>query len=404
MDHTSISYGQLIRLPNVRALLSATCLSRLAGRMFTIVIVFHALAAFGSPTLAGWVSFAAVAPGLAVSPLAGAFLDRAGALRGILVDLALSAGLLLALAAAIRLGWASPSVLLLLAAAYAPTSPLSAAGIRVLLPRLVPSHALDRANALDTAVHGVVDVVGPSLAGALMGFAGATPAFIVIAAAYGVAALCVALIRGARPPPRSSRRFLAQSAEGLVTVFRRPLLRGLAVGYALNNCTWGILVVAVPVFMAHRFDAGNWQSFAGLVWAGAGLAGSVGSLVAGQMRLLGREVPVMTVCMVLTALAAWPVAAAFGVVGLCIGLAVVGLLAGPIDVALLTLRQRRTEPALLGRILAVSMSVNTAGFPVGTALGGMLAAWSVPAAFIAAAIASLLGALATWWLIPVADR
>src|ERR1017187_5493639 len=122
MDHTSISYGQLIRLPNVRALLSATCLSRLAGRMFTIVIVFHALAAFGSPTLAGWVSFAAVAPGLAVSPLAGAFLDRAGALRGILVDLALSAGLLLALAAAIRLGWASPSVLLLLAAAYAPTS------------------------------------------------------------------------------------------------------------------------------------------------------------------------------------------------------------------------------------------------------------------------------------------
>jgi predicted MFS family arabinose efflux permease len=163
-------------------------------------------------------------------------------------------------------------------------------------------------------------------------------------------------------------------------------------------------VVAVPVFMAHRFDAGNWQSFAGLVWAGAGLAGSVGSLVAGQMRLLGREVPVMTVCMVLTALAAWPIAAAFGVAGLCIGLAVMGLLAGPIDVALLTLRQRRTEPALLGRILAVSMSVNTAGFPVGTALGGMLAAWSVPAAFIAAAIASLLGALATWWLIPVADR
>jgi MFS family permease len=310
MDHVSISYGQLIRLPNVFALLSATCLSRLARRMFIIVIVFHVLATFRSPTIAGWVSFAAVAPGLAVSPLAGAFLDRAGALRGILVDLALSAGLILALAAAFQVGWASPTVLMLLVAAYALTSPLSAAGIRVVLPRLVPSHALDRANALDTAVHGVVDVVGPSLAGALMGFAGATPSFIVIAAAYGAAALCVAFVRGAKPPP-PSRGFLAQTVEGLITVFRRPLLRGLAVGYALNTCTWGILVVAVPVFMAQRFDPGDWEAFTGLVWAGAGLAGSAGSLVAGQMRLLGREVSVMTVCMVLTGLAVWPVAAAF---------------------------------------------------------------------------------------------
>jgi hypothetical protein len=59
---------------------------------------------------------------------------------------------------------------------------------------------------------------------------------------------------------------------------------------------------------------------------------------------------------------------------------------------------------LLGRVLAVSMSVNVMGFPVGTALGGMLAAWWPPSAFAAAALASLLGALATWWLIPPEDR
>src|SRR5689334_3980000 len=130
MVPASISYGQLIRLPNVVPLLTATCLSRLAGRMFAVVIVFHALATFQSPVLAGWISFAAVAPGLIVSPLAGAFLDRAGAVRGILVDLGLSAALILALAAAIALEWAGPAVLLVLAACYALTSPLSAAGVR----------------------------------------------------------------------------------------------------------------------------------------------------------------------------------------------------------------------------------------------------------------------------------
>jgi hypothetical protein len=50
----------------------------------------------------------------------------------------------------------------------------------------------------------------------------------------------------------------------------------------------------------------------------------------------------------------------------------VGQLAGPIDVGLLTLRQRRTDPAELGRVLSVSMSLNFAGFPIGTALAGAM--------------------------------
>jgi MFS family permease len=403
MDSDALSYARLMRLPNVLPLLLATCLSRLAERMFAIVIVLHALAAFGSPTLAGWISFAAMAPGLVVSPLAGALLDRAGAVRGIVVDLATSAVLILTIAVAIRLGQAGPTVMLLLTATYALTNPLSAAGIRVLLPRLVPAYALDRANALDTAAHGVVDAVGPALAGLLMGFAGTAPACIVIAAAYATATVCIALVWSVDPPP-SSRAFLAQSLEGLVTVFRRKLLRGLAVGYALSNLTWGILVVAVPVLAERRFEPGTWEAAAGLLWAMAGLAGGISALAAGQMQLLGREVPVMAGCMVLTAAAVWPVAGGFGLTGIAVGLALVGLLSGPIDVALLTLRQRRTEPGLLGRVLAVSMSINMAGLPIGTALGGMLAAWWLPAAFLAAALASLVGALATMRLIPREDR
>jgi MFS family permease len=49
-----------------------------------------------------------------------------------------------------------------------------------------------------------------------------------------------------------------------------------------------------------------------------------------------------------------------------------GLLNGPLDVALFTLRQRRTDPAWLGRAFAVSMSLNFAGYPIGAAIGGAL--------------------------------
>ena len=72
----------------------------------------------------------------------------------------------------------------------------------------------------------------------------------------------------------------------------------------------------------------------------------------------------------------------------------IALAAGPVDVALLTLRQRRTDPAELGRVLSVSMSLNLAGIPLGAALAGTLIPRSLPATFAAAALASLLAAAA----------
>ncbi len=303
MDHRSISYRQLIRLPNVLALLSATGLSRLADRMFSVAIVFYALAAFGSPAIAGWTACATVAPGLLISPLAGALLDRAGAIRGIVADVAFSAVLALLLACGIRFGWATPPVVIGLAAAYALSSPLSAAGIRTLLPRLVPAAALDRANALDTAVDAIVDVAGPSLAGIMIGFAGSTTAFVVSAAAYVAATLCVAPIRDISPPSPASRAFLRQALQGLGYVVGRPVLRGLAVGYALNMVTWGILWVAVAASVARDFAAGTWESVSGLLLAGTGVASGIGALVAGQIGLFGREARGMTIGMVVTALA-----------------------------------------------------------------------------------------------------
>jgi MFS family permease len=53
-------------------------------------------------------------------------------------------------------------------------------------------------------------------------------------------------------------------------------------------------------------------------------------------------------------------------------MALQGLLNGPLDVAMFTLRQRRTDPAWLGRAFAVSMSLNFAGYPIGAAMGGAL--------------------------------
>jgi hypothetical protein len=106
----------------------------------------------------------------------------------------------------------------------------------------------------------------------------------------------------------------------------------------------------------------------------------------------------------MTALAIYPLSTHFGLFGLSIGLTIAGFLAGPIDVGALTLRQRRTEPAWLGRVLAVSMSLNLSGIPVGSAIGGWLVSHSLTLALIFAALASITSAAMVFLLIPSASQ
>ncbi|HEY2617876.1 MAG TPA: MFS transporter [Acetobacteraceae bacterium] len=388
------SYRQLLGTVEVRALLLATLLSRLAGRMFALAIVLYALVRLDSPALAGWLAFAAMAPGLCISPLAGALIDRVGSVWAISVDMAASAACVVALIAADRFGWASTPVLLTLTGLFSLTSPLSAAGIRALLPRLVPMTALDRVNALDTAIHGLTDIVGPASAGAIVGFAGPESALGTIAVIYSAAALCVGRIRRPRGQFPSLGPLLTQAWNGLLRVVREPTLRGLAVAYSLYEVSWGVLVVVVPVFAARQFAGGTGSAVAGLLWACLGLVGGIAALVAGHRRTAGRERKVMAIGMLVTAVAAWPIAAEFGLTGLVSGMMLVGAAAGPVDVGVLTLRQRRTDPAELGRVLSISMSLNMAGGPLGSALAGVLVTWSLPATFVVAALASALAAAA----------
>ena len=255
----SLSYRRLLRLDGMPELMLAACLLRLAGRIFTLAIVLYVLARFDSPVLAGWVAFASLAPGLIVSPLAGAMLDRLGAAKAIVVDMAVSAALVLALALVDVAAAMTEPLLLALVALYSFTSPLGTAGVRVLIPRLVPPDALDRANALDTSSYALISVAGPAVAGVLFGFAGAQVTLLAVAFLYaaGTASL-VPLVRRASTGVAAATGSLTRSAlQGVMYVVRSPSLRGLAISYSLFQVSWGfvLLLCALGHTALDRFQA-----------------------------------------------------------------------------------------------------------------------------------------------------
>jgi MFS family permease len=387
------SYRQLLAATEVRALLAATLLSRLAGRMFSLTIVLYGVTQVHSTVVSGWLAFAAVAPGLIISPIAGSLIDRLGSSWAIAVDMAASAVFVAALAAASQAGSTNATILLALTGCFSLTSPLSFAGIRALLPRLVSPAALDRANALDTAINGLTDVSGPALAGLILGLTGPAAAFVTIAATFAAAALCIGQLGHTPGPPPRTAPLLLSAWHGLRRVLGQPTLRGLALSYSLYELCWGVLVVVVPVFAAKNFAGGAEATAAGLLWAGLGLVGGATALAAGHVRAAGRERIIIALGTLLTAVAVWPIAT-FGMSGLAIALVLVGAAAGPIDVGVLTLRQRRTDPVELGRVVAISMSLNLSGGPVGSALAGWLVGWSLSGTLGIAAVAALLAACA----------
>ena len=77
-----------------------------------------------------------------------------------------------------------------------------------------------------------------------------------------------------------------------------------------------------------------------------------------------------------------------------------GFSSGSWDIGIFTLRQRRTDPAMIGRAFAISMALHESGYPIGTALGGWLSTTTIETAILAAVAFGLIGAALGFIFIP----
>jgi predicted MFS family arabinose efflux permease len=128
----------------------------------------------------------------------------------------------------------------------------------------------------------------------------------------------------------------------------------------------------------------------GLVFAVQGLAGVVSAVFFGRMDSRNRERIMLAVPMVGTGIAAAMLLYSSNLAVLTLVMALTGFLNGPLDIALFTLRQRRTDPAWTGRAFAVSMSFNYVGIPIGSAIAGVVATRSIEAAVAIGVVTSLI--------------
>jgi MFS family permease len=264
------------------------------------------------------------------------------------------------------------------------------------------------AVALNSAVFNGARIVGPAVAGVLIGLLGTAMCFVLNGASYGAVVIGLLAMRDSElmpadrlAIPRSLGAIGSNLAEGLRYVWRTPVVL-LAITVIGAVSTFGMnFNVVLPVMAARVLNVGS--DGYGLLWAAMGAGALVSALAIASLQrprlrvLVGGGVIMGAAELVLASTTSYPVAVVS--VFFC-GIGAIATAASANSMVQITV-----PGPLRGRVMSVYTTVFAGSTPIGNGLtGGIGGLWGTPAALAvnggavllaeaAAAVAVLRGAV-----------
>ncbi|KDN88079.1 MFS transporter [Kitasatospora cheerisanensis] len=330
------------------------------------------------PVLVGLSVFVQQLPWLLLAPVSGVLVDRVDRRRLTVAMNAARSVLTAVLAAAVFAGAASLPLIYAIGLLLGSCAALGDNASSALVPAVVPSEQLPRANSRMFGAYSVLNkLCGPPLGAALFGVAAGLPLTIDAASFAGAAALLSALrllpSEQTAPPKAEPVRLpmRRQFTEGARWLWGQPAVRTLTLALCLMNVT---LIAGFSVMVLYaREHLGLSELGYGLLMAVGAVGGLLGAAVAPALQarfsssvLLRTGLVLETLTHVGLALAgsAWVAGAVLAVFG------VHGAVWMGVD---RTLVQRAVPDELRGRVMSVFMALAVGGSALGALIGGPLA-------------------------------
>jgi len=353
-------------------------LASTAGRQFVVVAVpFQVYVLTRSSLAVGLLGVFQAVPIVIAGLYGGALADRvdrrklqlAGKVAVALCSLTLALG-----AIGLRAPVAFVYAVVVVASA---ASTLDQAARTATLPRLVPRELLPSAMSLSQVLFQAASIVGPALAGLLIGTAGVSWAYAIDAAMFLPSAYLVWRLPPQPPAePEAVARGWRAPAQAIAYVRGNRLVASLFAA-DLVAMIFGMPTALFPALALSVLGIG--ASGLGLLYAAPAIGALAGSLVSGWIRRVRRQGMAVVV-----AIAVWGGAiAGFGLAGraVWIGLPLLALAgAGDLVSAIFrgTILQLTVPDAIRGRMSAFHMMVVTTGPRLGDLEAGAVAALAGP--------------------------
>ncbi|MGH7609234.1 MAG: MFS transporter [Candidatus Dormibacteria bacterium] len=363
-----------LRERDFRLLWAGNLASLLGDGIFTVALALEALAVDRQPTGLAYVLACRTVPSIAFGIVGGVVVDRISRRTAMLMaDLARGLAVavigILVFEHVIAL-WH----LVVMAVVFGIADSFGEPAFLAVVPEIVPARLITQANALSTTSGQLAsNLVGPALGGLAVGVIGRAGAFGLDTASFGVLLVCLLFLKVRSNAQPSGRSFFAEAGDGVRYIASRRWLYLLLLGAAFANLVgMGPYLVLLPVMVRHVLHGS--AMVLGLIYAASGASGVVAALVVGRLGTPRYLVEIMWSAYCLGGLAVAGIAFAPDAIvtgalsALSAGLIVYG------DVLYFTRLQTAVPQRLLGRVSSVSFVMVMTLTPVGTVLGGVMAA------------------------------
>ena len=369
--------------------------SSIANAVVMILIPWLVLQRTGSAASAGLVVAAASLPGIVMSPLVGAAIDRFGRrlvsiVSDILSALSVAAFPLVALVQDLTLPW-----LLALAVLGATFDPAGYTARKSLLPDVsaASGYPLDKLNGMHEGIFGVGWAIGPALGAVLIGVIGPVETFWLPFGLFVVAILAIVALR-VGDAGQEARKASGEEAIGAW----QGLLLGARVLWqdkALRAITVALMVLAAvylpteSVVLPAYFEGRDEPTSLGIIVSVMSLGTIVGAFGYGWLSDRFTRYQLARVVLIGTAISIVPLALLPPLPIMIAAGLLLGLAWGPFSPLMNTLVQRRVPADVQGRVYGVQMSLFYAAPPVAFLITG----WGVETFGVQATYLALAGVL-----------
>jgi MFS family permease len=375
---------------NFWSLWVATALANLADGVFKLALPLFALTLTDSPVLIAGVVFVLRLPWLLFSLPVGVLVDYYDR-RQMMIAANFSRVIILStLVIAMSLNMLNLLLIYLSALALGIAETIADTAASAILPSVVETQELERANARLVGVITVTnEFIGPPLGGAIAAIA-LVLSFATSSALYLVAALALLLMMGSFRPLHSqqhTRKILPDIMIGLRYVWNNPLLRVLTLIVTVMNIGWSAWVSVMVLYVITPGPGGLSEFGYGILLTSIGIGGVLGTIFAVPfLRRFGRSSAVAMdilgtfIMLLIPALTAnaWAIGVAAVMGG--IGSAMWGIVVSSI-------RQQIVPDEMLGRTSGVFRLFGYGALSVGAALAGIVAQIAgIPAVFALCAL------------------
>ena len=353
--------------------------SLLGDGVFLVAVAWQAYAIADRPSSLAYVGIATALPQVAALPIAGVVADRFSRRTVLLLADTVRACALVALTSLVLRNQASLVELCIVGAVLGVGTAFASPAMDALVPQLVAKDQLVEANVIDQFMRpATIQLAGPALGGIAVAAFGSSGAFCFDAVTFTFSALCTSRMQCAGAVALTTRSSIRQEiADGFRYVRRHAWLWAT---FLSATFTYLLIIgptqVLLPFIVRNSLHQGAFTY--GLVLAAGGVGALVGALFAAWRPESRSPIAFIYGSWALATLAV----AGYGIATNAWALAETAVVMNGAEAAgtvlWATLKQRRVENAMLGRVSSIDWCVSTALLPASYALTAPIAHWLGP--------------------------